>query len=412
MICLGNIHISRGGYYMKYIEWIDNPYKESNVATEALHHFSEEEMNKAMNFHSDMPNYEATPLHRLTNLSDQLGVKGIYVKDESKRFGLNAFKGLGGSYAIASYFAKELSLDLRITRFQELVDQVASLPAVTFATVTAGNHGRGVAWAAYHFNQKAKVYMPKGSSPSRLEAIKKFGAEAYMSDVNYDDTVQQVAQLAAEQNWVLLQDTAWEGYEAIPLYIMQGYTTILAEIVEQLKEESLDSITHIFLQAGVGSFAASIAAAFYNLTSESSPKIVIVEPSKADCLYQSALHASGDPQRVYGKLDTMMAGLACGEPSPVAWDILKSISDCFISVDDTISAKGMQLLGHPRGEDAKVISGESGAVPLGVLYELLTNDQTSPLKEELGLDESSNILFISTEGDTDPDNYQKIVGGH
>lgn len=396
---------------MENIKWIHNPYKSLDGMEKGLDHFSESEMKKAITFHSSMPNYETTPLHRLDSLSEHLGVGSIYVKDESKRFGLNAFKGLGGSYAIASYFAKELSLDLKTTSFQALIESVSSLPKVTFSTVTAGNHGKGVAWAAQLFNQDAKVYMPKGSSESRLNAIKEFGAESYLSDVNYDDTVLQVAELAAENNWVLFQDTAWEGYETIPLYIIQGYMTIMAEIAEQLKTATLNNVTHIFLQAGVGSFAASIAAAFHHLTANAnkSPKIIIVEPMEAECLYQSAKDASGDPQRVYGDLDTMMAGLACGEPNPVAWDILKSISDYFLSTDDTISAKGMQVLGKPLGGDAKVISGESGAVTLGALYEILANDQNGTLKEELGLDESSNILVISTEGDTDPENYQKVI---
>lgn len=400
-----------GGYEMRNIKWVDNQFKKLGSATQETQHFCEKEIKKAINLHSSIPEYKPTPLHSLSGLSDFLGVKGIYIKDESKRFGLNAFKGLGVSYAMASYFSRELSLDLNSTNFQMLVEHVKSSPKVTFATATDGNHGKGVAWAAGLFGQHAKVYMPKGSSLSRLNAVQQLGADACITDLNYDDTVQMVADLASDNNWDLIQDTAWEGYEMIPLYIMQGYTTIIAEIVEQLKDESLSEITHVFLQAGVGSFAASIAAAIYNVTAGSTPKIVIVEPSQADCLHQSALHPTGAPQRVYGDLFTMMAGLACGEPNPVGWKILKSISDYFFSCDDSISAEGMRVLGNPIGQDAKVISGESGAVPLGLLYELMSNNELEEVKNKLELDDSSNILVISTEGDTDPINYRKVVEG-
>lgn len=391
------------------MNWTQNPHKRSELTTLELEYFSEREIEKSIHFHSSLPGYEATPLERLDNLAKHLDVGIIYVKDESKRFGLKAFKGLGGSFAIASYFSKKLALDLSKTDFQELVDHVSSLPKATFATVTSGNHGRGVAWAAKLFNQNARIYLPKDSSTSRSDAIKEYGAEAYLSDLNYDDTVLRVAEMAAKNNWVLLQDTAWEGYETIPIYIMQGYTTIIAEIVEQLNAEPLHNITHVFLQAGVGSFAAAIAAAIHNLAKKNPPKIVIIESEEANCFYQSTLHNSGEPQRVYGKLDTMMAGLACGEPNPVAWKILKSISDYFLSADDAISAKGMQILGNPLNDDAIIISGESGAIPLGVLHDILSHDKNSSLKNELQLDEKSNILLISTEGDTDPDHYQKII---
>lgn len=398
-----------GGHKMEKIKWTDNQFKKLGFSTRETEHFSERELKKAINFHSSMPEYKPTPLHNLSELSNSLGVKGIYVKDESKRFGLNAFKGLGVSYAMASYFAKELALDLDSTNYDSLNEQVKSLPKSTFATATDGNHGKGVAWAASLFGQQAKVYMPKGSSQSRLKAIQNYGADACIMDLNYDDTVQTVANLAEINDWTLIQDTAWEGYEEIPLYIMQGYTTIVSEITTQLKGVSLNEITHVFLQAGVGSFAASIAAAIYNLTSGSSPKVVIVEPSKADCLYHSALHPTGTPQRVYGDLATMMAGLACGEPNPVGWEILKSISDYFFSCDDSISANGMRVLGNPICKDVKVISGESGSVPMGLVYELMSNDELDQVRYKLGLNDSSNILVINTEGDTDPINYRKVV---
>lgn len=187
---------------------------------------------------------------------------------------------------------------------------------------------------------------------------------------------------------------------------MQGYTTIVAEIVEQL---SFREISHVFLQAGVGSFAGAIAAAISHSASDSAPKIIIVEPSEADCFYQSAQSTTGEAQRVYGNLSTMMAGLACGEPNPIGWEILKRTSDYFFSCDDSISAKGMRVLSSPVHHDVKIISGESGAVPLGLLHELMTIDQLNEIKYRLGLDDSSSILIINTEGDTDPVNYKTII---
>lgn len=394
---------------MNNIKCVDNQFKETKAVTQELLNFSKDEVEKAYNFHSDIPGYKSTPLHSLPGLSDLLGVKGIYVKDESKRFGLNAFKGLGASYAMATYFSKKLSLDLDAINFTQLLDLVKKLPKSTFATVTAGNHGRGVAWAANLFEQESKVYLPKGSSTMRLNAIQELGADASITEMNYDDTVLHIASVAEENNWILIQDTAWEGYEELPLSLMQGYTTIVAEVLAHLNDQSLREISHVILQAGVGSFAGAIAAAIYQASSGTAPKIIIVEPSEADCLYQSVQHTTGEPQRVYGNLSTMMAGLACGEPNPIGWEILKTIGDHFISCDDSISAKGMRVLSSPMHEDVKIISGESGAVPLGLLHELMTNNELTAMKNNLGLDDSSNVLIINTEGDTDPIHYKKIV---
>src|SRR5699024_7841796 len=211
--------------------------------------------------------------------------------------------------------------------------------------------------------------------------------------------------------WILLQDTAWEGCEEIPTDIMMGYTTIVSEITEQLESESLDQLTHVILQAGVGSFAGAVAAAIYNVTEGNSPKIIVVEPSEADCMFHSASSELGEPFRIYGEMNTMMAGLSCGEPIPIGWNILKSTADYFVSCEDEISAKGMRKLGKPTENDVKIVAGASGALPAGFLYEVMTNDSHSDLKENLELSSSSKVLIINTEGDTDPDNYRKIMNG-
>lgn len=393
---------------MPEIIGIKNQFKNTTQAKE-LETFSKEKLMEVIHFHSSMSGYKKTPLQPLKNLSNYLGVDSIYVKDESQRFGLNAFKALGVSYAVADYFAKKLSLDLEETDFKTLLEKSKSLPPVTFATATDGNHGKGLAWAARLFEQSAKVYMPKGSSPQRLKAIQGFGAEAYETDMNYDDTVQMVADLAEKNGWVVIQDTAWKGYEEVPLAIMHGYTSMVSEITQQLGDTKLSDITHVFLQAGVGSFASSIAAAVHEITQEDTPIISIVEPRKADCLFQSTKEDSGESKRVYGDLDTMMAGLACGEPNPVAWNMLKTLVDYYYSCEDIISAKGMRVLGNPLGNDPKVIAGESGSVPLGFAYEILSKDEYSDVKKELCLDKNSKILVINTEGDTDFENYRRVV---
>lgn len=387
---------------------VSNQYKDKG-STDFFKNFTQESLSEVLKFHESMPGYQQTPLHSLNGLSTHLGVNSILVKDESKRFGLNAFKGLGASYAMIAYFSKKYELDLKTTDFHALKKFVESLPQLTFATATEGNHGKGVAWAAKLLKQQAKIFMPEGASESRLNAIKNLDAEGYIIDLNYDDTVKRVAELSKENNWILLQDTAWDDYEELPLYIMQGYTSIIFEVLNQLENVSLDEITHVFLQAGVGSFAASIAAVINNLTSETSPKIIIVEPSEADCLYRSALDESGDPKRVYGDLNTIMAGLSCGEPNPVAWNILKEVSNYFLSCTDSISAKGMRVLGNPIPKDPKIIGGASGSLSMGVLYELMKNERLESVKRELELNDSSKVLIINTEGDTDPENYREMV---
>ncbi|WP_411843408.1 diaminopropionate ammonia-lyase [Salinicoccus sp. HZC-1] len=394
---------------MQSIQWVENRFKTEKDITEYMKVYSAEEMEKANHFHASMPQYKETPLRVLSGLSEALGLDTVYVKDESKRFDLNAFKGLGASYAMANYFAKELNVDLNTLTFNELLDKIADLPKVTFATATDGNHGKGVAWAASIFNQDSRIYMPKGTAQSRLDAVSDFDAGGQVTEMNYDDTVEYTADLSEKNGWILLQDTAWEGYEEIPMNIMQGYTTIIAEIMKQLEDGELDEISHIFLQAGVGSFAGAIAAAVHNATEGIMPEIIVVEPAEADCLCQSAQGESGAPVRVNGELDSMMAGLCCGEPSPQAWNILKSITDYFVSCDDSISARGMRVFDQPAGKDERVVSGESGAVTLGLLDEIMTNEAYGEFKNLLGLNEASKVLIINTEGDTDPVNYKKIV---
>ena len=364
---------------------------------------------KVHKFHQSFPDYSYTPLIDLKSLASTLGVKSIHIKDESCRFGLNAFKCLGGSYCIGAYIAEALGLEISELSYELIIndDVKRKLGDVTFVTATDGNHGRGIAWTANRLGLKSVVYMPKGSSEERLNNIKALGSNASITELNYDDTVRYANEAAAKNGWILVQDTAWDGYETIPVRIMQGYTTMGCETVEQL---SGSIPTHIFLQAGVGAMAAALTGFFMDLyQGERRPIITVVEPNKADCFYKTAKKNDGTLQIVNGDMNTIMAGLACGEPSTIAWDILRDYADNFVSIPDWIAAKGMRILGNPSGDDKKIISGESGASTLGLAAEVMQNASLDWMREQLAINTNSKILCFSTEGDTDRLNYRRIV---
>lgn len=388
----------------KIKSYIANKNKTNNTN---IRDFGAEATKHVSNFHKSIPNYSPTPLVNLQQLSKKLGVKNIYIKDESKRFDLNAFKVLGGSYSLAALISNKLGYNLNDLTYEQIVAPTTKekLGDVTFVTATDGNHGRGVAWTAKLLNQKSVVYMPKGSALERLNNIKALGAHAEILDLNYDDAVRFANKMAEENSWELVQDTSWENYEEIPKTIMQGYTTMGHEIVDQIETAP----THIFLQAGVGAMAGAMTAFFSDYYKDNKPTIVIVEPDKADCLYNTASSNDGKIHSVGGDLNTIMAGLACGEPCEIAWNVLDNYADAFVSMPDEIAKIGMRTLGKPLQGDTPIISGESGAATTGFLVELLSTDNYADLKKSLNINENSTILCISTEGDTDKENYKKIL---
>lgn len=385
-------------------------YERNREKSADLRFLNREVADKATQFHSSFPKYQKTPLAHLKNAAKELGVGDIFVKDESYRFGLNAFKVLGGSYAIGTYIAKRLGKDLSELPFEVMTsDEVKKqLGELTFVTATDGNHGRGVAWTANQLGQKSVVYMPKGSAPERLENIRKENSDASITDLRYDDVVRMASKRAQQPNCVLVQDTSWDGYTEIPGWIIQGYTTMANEIYREL-EQMKERPTHIFLQAGVGSMPASLAGFFTNVYKDNPLFIGVVEPNKSDCIFRTAAARDGKMHFVTEEMNTIMAGLACGEPCPIAWDILKDCCDFFLSFPDYAAAKGMRILGNPIGEDPRVVSGESGASAFGCIAEILSNPNLQKIKEQLCLNENSKLLFISTEGDTDRKNYRSIV---
>ncbi len=344
--------------------------------------------------HRMIPGYQETDLRRLDDLAHQLGVKAVFVKDESARFGLKAFKGLGSVYAMFRILCRALGLDGQRATLEELKAYQREIGEMTFATTTDGNHGKGVSWAAALFGCKAIVYMPKGTVEVRAEAIRKAGnATVTITDLKYDDCVARTAKLAEENHWFLIQDTAWDGYEEIPEWIMQGYTTLLFEAAEQMQTAP----THLFLQAGVGSMAGAVAAAASEAWGE--VKTYTVEPTEVACFYDSFAMNDGRAHPAAGNGITEMAGLNCACPCKTAWDLLSGLAEGAFACPDDITEKGIRFL---AGQNPPIIAGESGAVTTGLLTEIE--------KDRVGFTPESVILVINTEGDTDPENWRRIVG--
>ena len=395
---------------MEKILWALNKMPKSE--DKCLPVMSIENIKQAREFHKSFPQYSITPLAKLDGMAEGLGLGGLFVKDESYRFGLNAFKVLGGSFAMARYIASEMGRDVSEMTYDYLTSKKFrdDFGQATFFTATDGNHGRGVAWAANKLGQKSVVLMPKGSTQTRLNNILKEGAKATIEEENYDECVRMANAMAEKtENGVMVQDTAWDGYEEIPAWIMQGYGTMANEADDQLHEAGCERPTHVFIQAGVGSLAGAVQGFFANRYPENPPKVVVVEAEPAACLYKGACAKDGAIRIVDGDMVTIMAGLACGEPNTISWDILKNHVDTFIATPDWVAAKGMRMLAAPFKGDQPVTSGESGAAPFGTLACIMTMDEYKPLREHLGLDENSKVLLFSTEGDTDPDRYKSIV---
>lgn len=388
------------------IKWVTN--RMPGTKDRNLPLLAENEVKKARRFHESFPQYKVTPLADLKGMAAYLNLGKVAVKDESYRFGLNAFKVLGGSYAIAKYIAKETGRDIDSLPYGTLVsDELKqTFGYATFFSATDGNHGRGVAWAANRLGQKCVIRMPVGSTENRKQHIIDEGAECTIESVNYDDCVRMAAQEAQkEEHGVIIQDTAWEGYEEIPSWIMQGYSTMADEANEQFGERP----THIFVQAGVGSLAGSVVGYFANCYKDNPPIITVIEAEPAACLYKGAVAGDGKIRIMDGEMPTIMAGLCCGEPNITAWDILKNHVTAFLAVSDDVARRGMRMLAAPVKGDQQVISGESGAASFGALATIMLDGTYLELREALKLNQESKVLLFSTEGDTDPDRYKAIV---
>lgn len=339
-------------------------------------------------FHQSLPVYKASPLVCLTEPAAELGVKEIWIKDESSRFGLNAFKVLGASYAVNEILKNNPAIE-------------------TFCTATDGNHGKAVAWSAALFNKKAVVYMPANSAISRVKAIEALGGSVVVTSTHYDATCELAALDAAANNWQLVQDTAWEGYEEIPAHIMAGYLTHFIELEDSLHQQEQTAIDIVFLQAGVGTWAAAAVWYYLNRYGKQKPKLVIVEPVASDGMLESFKNNRRSMPK--GSLQTIMAGLNCGIPSLTGWEIIKNGADAAISITDDAVKTAMRLLHNSSNTANKIIAGESGAAGFAALLEIMKNPVYETVKNALNINTNSRILCYNTEGDTDPEGFRKIV---
>jgi len=371
---------------------VSSEYKHQNILSLKSFKLANKEI-------SSWDKYEPTPLYYLSDLAKYSGVSSIAYKDENLRFSLKSFKALGGAYAVANLLIKKLkeigieanSSDLIAGTYTELTSKI------TVCCATDGNHGRSVAWGAQKFGCNCEIYIHRNVSIGREKAIAKYGAEVNRIEGNYDDSVRIAAEVAEENSYYVVSDTSYEGYTDIPKDVMQGYTVMVDETMKQMKETP----THVFLQGGVGGFPAATVS-FLVESLDCPPIFVVVEPANADCLFQSAVN--GEPTVVHGDLDTVMAGLACGEVSLLAWSILESYVSHFMTIKDDSISKTMQLLADRQ---APIVAGESAVAGLAGF---LIASHDSSLKEALKLDENSRILVFGTEGDTDEKMYEKIVG--
>lgn len=378
---------------------------------------SREEGEKVRKFHRSLKEYQETPLAALDHLAARLGVGGIYVKDESKRFGLNAFKALGASYAVHRLLSEEAEETAEMFCAETVCGAGDTVnPAFpggkdkVFVTATDGNHGKGVAWSAWQAGGRAFVFMPKGSRQCRVDAIAAIGdTKVTVTDWNYDDTVRHAYRFARENGYYFVQDTGFEGYTRIPDLIAQGYMTMAQEALEQLKAQGAERPTHVFLQAGVGTMAGGVLGYFANVFGEDLPVTSIIEADESACVLASA--RAGERVAIGGNPQTVMAGLNCGEVNLCIWPILRDFASFYISCPDWVTELGMKTYAHPEGKDPAVVSGESGAVGLGLIISLCTKPEYEPWRKAMGLDQNSRILLFSTEGNTDPEHYDQVVNG-
>lgn len=394
------------------ITWIANPRLRTHAQTDTVTRILPPDIpRKVRRFHREIPGYQMSPLKALPNLAAHLGLGGIWVKDESVRLNLSSFKVLGGSYAIYQLLRQRLGRPDDELSFADLTGGALreQLGPLVFAAATDGNHGRGVAWSATRMGFESIIYVHKYTSQERIRAIEHNGGKVVVVDGTYDDAVRQVYQDAQVNGWTVVSDTAWEGYEDIPRWVMQGYTTLFSEAQEQLAGQGLSRPTHLLVQAGVGSLAAAAIGFYDNLFGAERPRSVVVEPTQAACLFASARVSDGQPRSVSGELDTIMAGLACGEPNPLAWQILQECADYFAICPDYVAAKGMRVYGVPLRGDPFIVSGESGSVTLGALMYIMEYSGAHELRQALQLGPGSQVLLINSEGNTAPDDFRHVV---
>lgn len=360
-----------------------------------------------LSLHRRMPGYTPSPLHDLPGIASELGIEKLWVKDESSRFGLPAFKILGASWAtyrtLAERFETQTGEDIEPWQtLDDLRDRFEALQPLTLATATDGNHGRAVARMAKFFGFPAQIYVPRGTAEARVAAIESEGATVTVVEGSYDEAVELAASTAGPTVQVI-SDTAWEGYLDVPARVIEGYATIFAEIDSALEGSNEAGPTIAFVQVGVGALAAAMVAHYRNPTALVRPILVSLEPETAACAFESA--AVGEPVSVAGPHTSMMVGMNCGTPSMLAWPLMRDGMDLFVALPDEPAAEAMRRLAAEG-----IVSGETGASGLAALFELLRDPAAEPLRDHLGIGPGTRALVLSTEGATDPANYERIVG--
>lgn len=391
--------------------FFENPYREVDPDWEPSV-TAPFESRDTLDLHRSLDAYKPTPLVSLPHLARTLGVGKLLVKDESLRFGLNAFKALGSTYAIFKFLHrhyKEQGKFVSLARDFYRNTGAIEPGKFTFCTATDGNHGRGVAWTARQLRQQSVIFVPANTVSSRVLNIEREGARVVTVDGTYDDTVAAMAEQAEVNGWSIISDMSWPGYEEIPRWIMAGYTTLFAEIDRAIGPK--DKVDIAFIPSGCGALAGTAAWHYNKVLGTSRPRLVSVEPSDADCLLQSIESEGGLICSLDGGQTSIMAGLNCGTPSPAAWPLIKSGFDLFMTISDVAAIEAMRTYHRPGGEDPSIISGESGAATLAGLSTLMSGESMAPARENLGLTPDATVLLLNTEGDTDSDHYRRVVGG-
>jgi diaminopropionate ammonia-lyase len=351
---------------------------------------------------SSWPVYAPTPLRTLDTLAERLSIRSILYKDEAHRFGLQSFKIMGAGYAMSKELCRalELSGEPTFERVRKAIDTHGA--PFTVACATDGNHGRAVAWAASRLSLPCVVFLHAGVSQAREQAIQKLGAQIRRVAGNYDDSVRVAADEANRHGWRIISDTAYDGYERIPQDIMRGYMGIAAEMAPLIPPALMP--THVIVQAGVGGLAAAMFSYFTALEHTLPIVNICIEPLEASCLLRSA--RAGKRVAMQGSLDTIMAGLACGEPSTIAWLRLQSLDVHYLALEDRAAEEAMRDLADKKMHRPPIIAGESGAVGLAGLLSIAAR---ADLRAAIGLGSDSTVLLIGTEGATDPSSYDRII---
>jgi diaminopropionate ammonia-lyase len=353
---------------------------------------------------SSWPGYKMTPLVSLSELAGESGVASLHYKDEGSRFGLGSFKALGGAYAVARLLQREVESRLGVpVSMQDIVTGAHAdvVSKITVCCATDGNHGRSVAWGAQTFGCRCVIFIHATVSEGRKTAIEAYGAEVRRCDGNYDDSVREAQETATREGWFVVSDTSYPGYMEVPKDVMQGYELMAAEAFDQMEVAP----THVFIQTGVGGMAAAVAAQAKRRWGNDRPTIVLADPDLSACWLES--FRAGKPTAVEGDLDTLMAGLACGEVSSLAWEILRDHGDAVMALPDEAAIDLMKRLANPEGNDTPIVAGESAVAGLAGL---LAASADKEARESLGLGPDSRVLVFGTEGDTDPELYKSIVG--